>query len=211
MATHKNKPRLKKYKKLSLDYSLSKKKFYPVDLQCISTKFSERLSQDFTHSLQNSRKFKFLYKFSKTSSLKKLIKRHLIKNKNKWSFLKEKELFSIFESRLDIILFRLNFVSSLFEAKQLISHGKVVINSKVNHNFSYLVKKGDIISFKKSSHVILKDRLADSFSKFNFYSFDNLEVCYKTFKIIVLAEKLNLKKQLHHYPYFLNWSKLMEI
>ena len=88
---------------------LSKKKFYPVDLQCISTRFSERLSQDFNSSLQNSRKFKFLYRFSKSSSLKKLIKRHLIKNKSAWSFLKEKELFSLFEGRLDIVLFRLNF------------------------------------------------------------------------------------------------------
>ena len=210
MTTHKNKPKFKKYKKIFGEYNLSKKKFYPVDLQCISTRFSERLSQDFNSSLQNSRKFKFLYRFSKSSSLKKLIKRHLIKNKSAWSFLKEKELFSLFEGRLDIVLFRLNFASSLFEAKQLISHGKVLLNGKVNYNFSYLVKKGDIISFKKSSEIIIKKSLLNSFNDMNFHAYDNLEVCYKMFKIIVLSEKINLKRYLHHYPYFLNWSRLME-
>ena len=72
------------------------------------------------------------------------------------------------------------------------------------------MKKGDIISFKKSSEIIIKKSLLNSFNYMNFHAYDNLEGCYKMFKIIVLSEKINLKRYLHHYPHFLNWSRLME-
>ena len=123
--------------------------------------------------------------------------------------LKEKELFSLFENRLDLLLYRLNLVSSLFEAKQLISHGKVFIDGKINRNYSYSLTKGNVISFKKSTEAIFKDRLISSSKNFYFYSYDNLEVCYKTFKIIILTEKVDSKKYLQHYSYFLNWSNLL--
>ena len=207
MATHKIRPKVKKFKKFFIDSTFNKKFFYPVETQYISTKFSEKISQDYNSKLQNLRKFKYLYKFSKTSTLKNLIKKQ--KKKNSWSFLKEKELFSLFENRLDLILYRLNLVSSLFEAKQLISHGKVYVNGKINRNYSYSLTKGNIISFKKSTEATFKDRLLFSFKNVNFYSYDNLEVCYKTFKIIILTEKIDSKKYLQHYSYFLNWSNLL--
>lgn len=209
MATHKIRPKVKKFKKLFIDFTPNKKFFYPVETQYISTKFSEKISQNYNSRLQNLRKFKYLYKFSKTSTLKNLINKHLKKNKNSWSFLKEKELFSLFENRLDLLLYRLNLVSSLFEAKQLISHGKVFIDGKINRNYSYSLTKGNIISFKKSTEAIFKDRLISSSKNFYFYSYDNLEVCYKTFKIIILTEKVDSKKYLQHYSYFLNWSNLL--
>lgn len=41
---------------------------------------------------------------------------------------------SFLESRLDVVLFRSCFVSSMFESRQLISHGNVRVNGKVVRN-----------------------------------------------------------------------------
>ena len=68
MATHKIRPKVKKFKKLFIDFTPNKKFFYPVETQYISTKFSEKISQNYNSRLQNLRKFKYLYKFSKTST-----------------------------------------------------------------------------------------------------------------------------------------------
>lgn len=75
MATHKIRPKVKKFKKFFIGSTFNKKFFYPVEMQYISTKFSEKISQDYNSKLQNLRKFKYLYKFSKTSTLKNLIKK----------------------------------------------------------------------------------------------------------------------------------------
>jgi len=51
------------------------------------------------------------------------------------------------ERRLDNVLYRLGFAPTRASAKQLISHKHIKVNDKILNIPSYLVKKGDIITF----------------------------------------------------------------
>ena len=52
---------------------------------------------------------------------------------------------SFLESRLDVILFRSCFVSSMYKSRQLISHGSVSVNGKVVRNPGTNLTQLDII------------------------------------------------------------------
>ena len=60
-------------------------------------------------------------------------------------------LIKILESRLDNAIFRLGFASSRSLARQIISHGHILVNSRPVNIASLLVKKGDKISIKPAS------------------------------------------------------------
>ncbi len=53
---------------------------------------------------------------------------------------------SLLERRLDMVIYRLNFASTIFGARQLVSHKHIMVNGKVVNIGSYKVKGGDIIS-----------------------------------------------------------------
>lgn len=63
-------------------------------------------------------------------------------------------LLQILESRLDNVLFRMNFAKTRNEAKQLISHGHITVNGNKVDISSYLVKVGDVISVKENSRSL---------------------------------------------------------
>lgn len=74
--------------------------------------------------------------------------------KNIFSLFKQKEqainLVAIFlEQRLDIVLYRMGFVSSVFEAKQLIFYKNIYINNILIKSSNYQLKEGDIIYVDK--------------------------------------------------------------
>ena len=62
--------------------------------------------------------------------------------------------FSQLERRLDCIIYRANFVTSLQEARQLISHQKISVNNILINKSGYLVKPGDIISILSNEKEI---------------------------------------------------------
>jgi ribosomal protein S4 len=53
------------------------------------------------------------------------------------------------ETRLDTALYRTYFSYSFNNARQLIAHKKVYVNNKIVPYNSYLLKKGDVITFDK--------------------------------------------------------------
>ena len=53
------------------------------------------------------------------------------------------------ETRLDTALYRTYFSYSFKNARQFISHKKVYVNNKIVQHNSYLLKKGDLITFDK--------------------------------------------------------------
>lgn len=59
-----------------------------------------------------------------------------------------KVLMSLLERRLDNIVYRLGFATSRNQARQLISHGHLLLNGKFLDIPSYLVRPGDVISVK---------------------------------------------------------------
>ncbi len=60
-------------------------------------------------------------------------------------------LIKMLESRLDNTIFRLGFTFSRIAARQLISHGHILVNDRSVKIPSYLVRKGDKINIKSSS------------------------------------------------------------
>lgn len=61
-------------------------------------------------------------------------------------------LLKFLELRLDNVIYTLGFASSRREARQVISHNHVLVNSKRVNIPSYIVKKGDVIEIAKGSH-----------------------------------------------------------
>lgn len=56
-----------------------------------------------------------------------------------------------FESRLDSVLYKSNFCTSVKNAQQLITHKHVQVNSVIEKNKAYILKEGDLITFNSKS------------------------------------------------------------
>lgn len=61
-------------------------------------------------------------------------------------------LIQILEMRLDNVVYRLGFADSRPQARQLVMHGHVAVNSTKTDIASYQVKPGDVISIRPASH-----------------------------------------------------------
>jgi len=210
MKNHKIRPRLKRYIKFGIltknkNYKL-RKKFFSPDLNYLNTKFSNKLELYFNKSILNIRKLKLLFGFHRTSLLKKINKKSKLKNVKSQHFLKEVRFCSLLERRLDVLFYRLGLVSTLFEAKQLLSHKKVKINNYFVSSYSYLLKKGDIISFDSSLEESIKKRLIQECQKRNLYIINSVEVNFKILKIIFIQEKVFLPEYIQNYTSLLKWK-----
>lgn len=66
-----------------------------------------------------------------------------------------------FESRLDVMVYRLKLAPTIFAAQQLVAHGHVMVNGKKVDIRSYQVKPGQVVSIKAKSQnmTIIKHSL----------------------------------------------------
>ena len=60
-------------------------------------------------------------------------------------------LIGLLERRLDTVVYRAKFASTVFAARQIINHGHIKVNDKKVNISSYLVKAEDIIEVKNKS------------------------------------------------------------
>ena len=60
-------------------------------------------------------------------------------------------LMTMLESRLDNVVFRMNFARTRREARQIVGHKHVLVNGKCVNIPSYLVKAGDVIEIREKS------------------------------------------------------------
>lgn len=65
-------------------------------------------------------------------------------------------LLQLLESRLDNIVFRTGYAVSRKQARQIVNHGHVLVNGKRVDIPSFLVKPGDVITFKAGSVDFVK-------------------------------------------------------
>ena len=65
-------------------------------------------------------------------------------------------LLQLLESRLDNIVFRTGFAITRKQARQIVGHGHVLVNGKRVDIPSFLVKPGDVITFKANSADFVK-------------------------------------------------------
>ena len=63
-------------------------------------------------------------------------------------------LLQYLERRLDNVIYRLGFGTTRRQARQVVSHGHVLINGKRVNIASYRVKQGDVISLKENSREL---------------------------------------------------------
>ncbi len=65
-------------------------------------------------------------------------------------------LLQLLESRLDNIVFRTGYAITRKQARQIVNHGHVLVNGKRVDIPSFLVKPGDVITFKSGSSDFVK-------------------------------------------------------
>ena len=107
--------------------------------------------------IQEKRKLAFLYGKISKNSINKLIKQ--ARNLSSTESSAIKGLVTLLESRLDVVLFRASFFSSVPMARQWISHGKVTINKKKVRAPSYQLRGGDCIEVLSTCALPLKDKM----------------------------------------------------
>jgi small subunit ribosomal protein S4 len=60
-------------------------------------------------------------------------------------------MIGLLERRLDMVIYRLNFVPTVFAARQFVNHGHVLVNGKRVTIPSYAVREGDLIEVREKS------------------------------------------------------------
>ena len=95
----------------------------------------------------------------------------------------------LFESRLDSVLKRAKFCSTIKDARQLITHKHIKVNKQIETNYSCILKQGDLIEIDTKSKKIVKTKLnnlfKEHFNKVLWTPVPNyLIINYKTLNII---------------------------
>ncbi len=103
----------------------------------------EKKKNFYQKRLFEKQQLRVFYGGIKNYQLKNLFKK--LKDKKKINNIFN-ELILLLEQRLDINLVRLKFVKTIFQAKQLINHNKIMVNQKKINKANFLLKKGDIIT-----------------------------------------------------------------
>lgn len=107
--------------------------------------------------IQEKKKLAFLYGRMSKNSIKKLVEqaRNLSSTENP----PIKGLVTLLESRLDVVLFRASFFSSISMARQWINHNKVHVNKKKVRAPSYQLKGGDCVEILSACALPLKEKI----------------------------------------------------
>jgi small subunit ribosomal protein S4 len=68
-------------------------------------------------------------------------------------------MMTLLETRLDNVLRRLGVGRTIWRVAQIVAHGHTVVNGVKTDIASYLVKPGDVITFKEGIHKVLRDNM----------------------------------------------------
>lgn len=88
-------------------------------------------------------------------------------------------LIKILECRLDNIVYRIGFANSIRLARQLVSHGHILVNGKKVDRPSYEVKANDIITLKEKSRKI--EAFANNFLELRSFELPYVEKDFENF------------------------------
>jgi small subunit ribosomal protein S4 len=68
-------------------------------------------------------------------------------------------LIQILESRLDNVLRRLGVGRTIWQTRQIVAHGHVLVDGVKTDIASFRVKPGQVITFRESSHKMVRDNM----------------------------------------------------
>jgi len=186
----------KKYNKNNLYRDFFRMMYIPKP---IHQKRKSRYTRYFYHRLQ----FRLFYGCLKTKYIKNSIKLSK-KKKNSISY-----FIYLMELRLDVTLYRLNLVSTIREARQLVLHGKVLVNYLIIKNPSYVLKINDLLTFKKSLIYRFKKKMYLNIKEGNFivssipnyieYSFKHLKFRFTYFNVMDIPKVSSLNRNAYSH------------
>ena len=104
---------------------------------------------DYGTQLEAKQKMKFYYGNMNERQFRNIYRKAIQKKGNT-----TENLVSFLESRLDTVIYRAKFASTVFSARQLINHGHIKVNGKKVNIPSYKVKAEDSIEVKDKSKDI---------------------------------------------------------
>jgi small subunit ribosomal protein S4 len=153
-----------------------------------------RSLSDYGKSLQEKQKMQITYGLT-NGQMKNLFKKY-----------GQEKIFQKLECRLDRVVFLLGFGRSPRVARQLVSHGHILVNGRKVTIPSYCVKIGDIISVRTESrklpifadiHLRLKKHEPPSWLKLNVGELKGECVAYPSFEEKTLPFDLSLVNQFY--------------
>ena len=103
-------------------------------------------TSDYGTQLAAKQKMKFYYGNMNERQFRNVYRKALNRKGNT-----TENLIGLLERRLDTVIYRAKFATTVFSARQLINHGHVKVNSKKVNIASYLVKENDTIEIKDKS------------------------------------------------------------
>ena len=104
---------------------------------------------DYGIQLQAKQKLKFYYGNMNERQFRNVYRKAIKKKGNT-----TENLIGFLERRLDMVIYRAKFATTVFSARQLINHGHIKVNSKKVNISSYLVKENDVIEVRDKSKGI---------------------------------------------------------
>tara|TARA_Y100000590_G_C15603610_1_gene971091 strand:- start:661 stop:1278 length:618 start_codon:yes stop_codon:yes gene_type:complete len=104
---------------------------------------------DYGTQLEAKQKMKFYYGNLNERQFRNIYRKAIQKRGNT-----SENLVAFLESRLDTIIYRAKFASTVFAARQLINHGHIQVNGKKVNISSYSVKAEDSIEVRDKSKSI---------------------------------------------------------
>lgn len=125
---------------------------------------------DFGMQLEERQKLKAVYGMLSQKQLVNAYRKALQKKGNTAQLLSE-----FLECRLDNIVYRLRFASSIFGAQQLVSHGHIQVDGKKVDRRSFLVRPGMTISIKPASRQIKAILIAQEYTSRDIPEYLSLE------------------------------------
>ena len=109
------------------------------------------LKQNFKNNLISKQRLKRYYGKLPEYQFHKLVKQALKTSIQTRSSISPAEaLANLLERRLETVIYRMNFAITMEHARQLISHGHVLVNGKIVKTSSFLINDLDTISIKKT-------------------------------------------------------------
>ena len=121
---------------------------YPPGQHGKSTK--RRKTSDYGTQLEAKQRLKFYYGNMNERQFRNVFRKALTKKGNT-----TENFIGFLERRLDMVIYRAKFATTVFSARQLINHGHIKVNGKKVNISSYLVSEKDTIELKDKSKELL--------------------------------------------------------
>ena len=103
-------------------------------------------TSDYGIQLEAKQKMKFYYGNMNERQFRNAYRKALSKKRNT-----AENLIALLERRLDTVIYRAKFASTVFSARQIINHGHIKVNDKRVNIGSYLLNEGDSVEVKDKS------------------------------------------------------------